>query len=107
MTVSDAMNYHIQYEDITFQHWNAESESFAGGDHLVTAIANGWDIEQCVQINHEFGIARFVTIYEFSLYRNGKTVVMPVVNNPYVERFMKETGIAIVSNDEQGDTAIA
>ena len=34
-------NYHVQYLDVT-KHWDPDSENYAGGDALVTALSRGW-----------------------------------------------------------------
>lgn len=101
----DARNYHIQYPGVTNQHWHPESGKYAGGDHLMTALQDGWEIQQCIQINHTYDGMRGVTVYEFKLERAGETMVMPVINNPYVERFLYSNDLAIVVKKANGEEA--
>lgn len=92
-------NYHVQYLDVETQHWHPESETYAGGDHLITALEKGWEIEKCVRAKHWYAALRFVTLYQFHMTRNDKTVVMPVVENPYVVRLIDEEGIELIEDE--------
>lgn len=98
---TNVTNYHVQYLDVETQHWHPTSESYAGGDHLITALEKGWDIGQCVRVKHWYATLRYVTLYEFHLSRNGAEMVMPVVENPYVVRLIEEEGIELTDGDEQ------
>lgn len=84
----DARNFHIQYPNVSNQHWHVGSGRYAGGDHLMTAVVDGWEIEKCVQYVHTYNGARSVAVYEFTLTREGEVVKMPVISNPYIERFI-------------------
>ncbi len=92
-------NFHAQYSDLTSQHWHPGSEGFAGGDNLITALEKGWDIEQCALVTHWYAGMRSVRIYEFTLSKQDRTVVMPVLDNPYVERFVIDEKIALIKAD--------
>ncbi|GEM_PF-618696 len=96
MSIQGAMNYHIQYPDMINQHWHMRSGTYAGGDHLLTALTEGWEIEKCVQINHVYAGNRAVTIYEFTLNCKGDAMVMPVITNPYVERLLATADIPVM-----------
>lgn len=89
-------NYHIQYPGVTNQHWHPGSGKYAGGDHLLTALTDGWDMVNCSQVTHTYAGMRFVTVYEFLLQRSGEQMVMPVINNPYIERFLQTSGISVI-----------
>jgi hypothetical protein len=105
MAIQSAMNYHIQYPGMINQHWHMRSGSYAGGDHLLTALTDGWQVEKCVQINHVYAGNRAVTIYEFTLACKGDTMVMPVITNPYVERLLATGEIEVTQAGQ--DTAAA
>lgn len=92
-------NFHAQYSDLTTQHWSVKSESFAGGDNLITAIARGWDIEECVLVTHWYAGMRSVRIYQFTISKEDKIIIMPVHDNPYVERFIVEQNIELTEAD--------
>lgn len=98
------VNFHVQYQDITSQHWSYSSEKFAGGDHLLTALARGWAIDETVTLKrHWFAGMRAVEIFHFTIERDDKVVDMPVVSNPYVYRFIKDHDLTI----KEVDTAVA
>lgn len=98
-------NFHVQYLDVTSQHWNPQSASFAGGDHLMTAIAHGWDIVRCVETQHWYAGMRSVTVYRFELERDNEKMNMPVLTNPAVARFVHQMDLDIVKEDAQSKTA--
>ncbi|GAB5491087.1 MAG: hypothetical protein Phog2KO_13020 [Phototrophicaceae bacterium] len=91
----DVSNFHTQYSDLTSQHWHAQSEGFAGGDNLITALEKKWGIEKCALVTHWYAGMRGVRIYEFTLVKGDKTIIMPVLNNPYVDRFIIDEGIIV------------
>lgn len=92
---TNVTNFHVQYMDVTSQHWHPKSEHYAGGDNLITAIEHGWSIDKCKLVQHWYAGMRSVKIYEFSLQRGDDSMLMPVINNPYVERYIKEESIPL------------
>lgn len=92
-------NFHAQYSDLTSQHWHSKSESFAGGDNLMTALSRDWQIEECVLLTHSYAGMRSVQIYRFTLTKDGDTLIMPVLNNPYVYRFIIDQGVEYSESD--------
>ena len=74
----------------TIRHWHAASEQWAGADCLLTAMDNGWTVDDSVYFQ-EFWHAgsRLVTIYYFELSRDGETMEMPVITNPYARRLLR------------------
>jgi hypothetical protein len=74
----------------TIRHWHPLSEKWAGADCLLTAIDNGWKVDPTVYCQ-EFWHAgsRLVTIYYFELTRDGETMEMPVITNPYARRLLR------------------
>lgn len=100
MMNQNQVNFHVQYQDITSQHWSFSSERFAGGDHLLTALARGWAIEETVTLKkHWFAGMRAVEIYHFTIERGDMVVDMPVISNPYVYRFINEHDLTVVEED--------
>lgn len=83
-------NYHVEYLDIT-QHWDAASQSYGGGDALLTFLSQGWEMETHVEMEYKwFGGNRRVRVYHCTLRRDGQYVVIPVVHNPYVNRLLRQ-----------------
>ena len=102
MMNQNQVNFHVQYQDITSQHWSYSSERFAGGDNLLTALSRGWEIEEKVQLKrHWFAGMRCIEIFHFTIQRDDKTVDMPVVGNPYVYRFVKTHNLEIIEDEPQ------
>jgi hypothetical protein len=95
MAQGEVKNFHIMYPGVTNQHWDPQSGRYAGGDHLLTALADGWQIEKCVQVTYNYAVGRGVAVYEFHLTRAETHMTMPVINNPSVERFLLTNDIAI------------
>ena len=95
-------NFHVEYMNVTSQHWHPNSEKFAGGDNLITALYNGWQIDGAVKVKqHWFGEMRYVNIYYFQLKRDDRTVTMPVTHSPYVNRFIVRSNIELIQEDDK------
>jgi hypothetical protein len=77
-------------EEIDFyRHWHAQSQTYAGGDCLVTALHLGWILgEQVLLRDRWYAGARHVKVYYFELLREDVRLVMPVISNPFVEHLI-------------------
>ncbi len=96
----DVSNYHVQYQDLTSQHWNPGSEQFAGADNLTTALSVGWTIDPDVVVRHHwYAGSRCVRIYDFSLRRDQEAMIMPVLENPYVNRMIKKRELNLIQSE--------
>lgn len=99
---ADAMNFHIQYPGVSNQYWEPESGRFAGGDHLLTALNDGWEIVECVRNEHFYAGMRSVTIFEFNLKNADHRMMMPVIANPAVERLIARLNLEVpLKKDEE------
>lgn len=105
MAQGEVKNFHIMYPGVTNQHWDPASGRYAGGDHLLTALADGWLIEECVQVTYNYAVGRGVAVYEFHLTRADLHMVMPVINNPSVERFLLMNGIEVHVKEQAQNAA--
>jgi hypothetical protein len=96
-------NYHVDYVDVT-QHWHSQSQPFAGGDSLVTAIFDDWLITSVSRETHWFAGMRSVSVYTFELKRGDETQIMPVIHTPYVTSLIRKINIPIVdvTKNQQG-----
>lgn len=82
-------SYHDEYLDVT-QHWSEKSEPYAGGDALVTLLSLGWELQQDVDVEERyFAGLRSVSVYHLYLKRDGETMHVPVLRNPYVNRILR------------------
>jgi len=93
-------NYHAQYIDVTTQHYDPRSERFAGGDQLLTALSNNWEIERCMLLRYAYAGRRHSKVYEFTLRRAGEIMVMPVIDNPYIKRIVDAYEIELYEADQ-------
>jgi hypothetical protein len=92
----NASNWHYAYRRVV-RHWHTASEAYAGGDCLLTALNNGWDIsERVVAHEHWRAGTRCVMVYHFELTLNGETMIMPVITNPFVERLIAENALRVL-----------
>ncbi|MFW5773015.1 MAG: hypothetical protein ACOCZH_06780 [Phototrophicaceae bacterium] len=96
MLSNTSSNYHVEYMDVT-KHWNPDSEAFAGGDALVTRLSQGWQMKKEVQIEQRILAGnRQIMIYHIELTRDGQTMKMPVLRNPYVNALMRRGDYTLV-----------
>lgn len=94
-------NFHTEYMDVT-QHWSPRSEKYAGGDALLTMLTRGWKMRRRVQVEEKwYAGMRSVTVYHLQLDREGETMKMPVVHNPYVNRLLSGDEVEMVPMKEQ------
>lgn len=90
MTINNPQGMH-EYYTHKDRHWHAGSEPYTGGDSLLTAIRNGWQLlnlayEQTIQLRG----GRTVAVIYFQFIQDSERIVMPVVVNPFVERLLVE-----------------
>ena len=89
MVTFDSSNSHFEYMEVV-RHWSPTSEKFAGGDVIVTLLTSeDWKISETI-FYEEYWCAgsRLVKIYHMEFHRNGETMVVPVLANPYVRRMV-------------------
>ena len=102
MLSSRTTNTHEKYT-ATYQHWCPQSEIYSGGDHLISAFREGWELVDdlvAVQQYWKSG-SRPVSIYHFVLERDGETMIMPALHNPFIERFIMEQSLTLVYDKAQ------
>jgi hypothetical protein len=88
MVTFDASNFHFEYMDVV-RHWSPKSQRYAGGDALITLMAEGWNLKETVFYEEYWHAgSRPVTIYHVEMARNHETMQVPVFGNPYVRRMM-------------------
>lgn len=90
MLNSNPANFHVEYMDVS-QHWSANSEQYAGGDCLVTALYRGWEMNPVVYLENKwYAGMRQVAVYHIELSRDGEKMVMPIIHNPWVARQIRQ-----------------
>lgn len=98
-------NFHVTYPDVLTQHWHPNSESYAGVDNLITFLEQGWDIARCVETRHWYAGQRSICIYRFYLERDAERLEMPVINNPYVMRIIKQLELDVEGENDDANQA--
>jgi hypothetical protein len=82
---------------ITYRHWHAQSEKYAGGDSLATALYLGWTLGEAVQLEERwYAGTRRVAVYYFDLTRGEDHMTMPVIGNPYVDQLIAQSKLNVV-----------
>ncbi len=80
------------------QYWSPESEKYAAASHLISALRAGWILAlprvRVRQIWNSGSRAR--TLYEFTLVRGSQLMIMPVLANPFVERYLVQNKICVI-----------
>jgi hypothetical protein len=86
----------------TIRHWHSGSERWAGADCLLTAMDNGWVANPNVYVQEVWHAgSRLVTIYHFELSKNGETMEMPVITNPYARRILRRMKVMLKPIEER------
>ncbi len=105
MLDSNPSNWHYAYRRIV-RRWHAASEKYAGGDCLLTAINDGWDITPPVMAEAYWRAgSRCVMVYHVTLERSGETMAMPVITNPFVERLIADNALRLITRQQAARTA--
>lgn len=95
MKITQLTDFHFAYQD-RIRHWHPGSELYTGGDALITAVEDGWDISTLVgSEEHRHQGARTTTVYYFELTRSRETLLMPVISNPFVDRLVSELNLKL------------
>jgi hypothetical protein len=93
-------NFHVQYMDVV-QHWNVDSQGFAGADCLLTALYRGWEIHTLVKKEIRwYGGMRSNSIYHFELTQGDQRMVMPVIGNPFLDRMIEQPTLQLLALDD-------
>ena len=96
-------NWHTSYP-VFRRHWRPNSETFAGGDALLTALDTEWVAkETCYLEEYWHAGTRLVTLYHFDLERDGEKMTMPVLTTPYVRRIIRELQFKVLPIAEKDD----
>ncbi|NWF69592.1 MAG: hypothetical protein HXY40_10950 [Chloroflexi bacterium] len=90
------LDYHVQYM-AAHRHWSPNSEKYCGGDSLLTALDDGWEINDVIYVeDHQHTGMRYVPLYHFELSRGSETRRMCVIDNPYVWRLSRKPGFRVL-----------
>lgn len=94
----DQPNYTHEKFTESNQYWSPDSEEYAAASQLITAMRAGWRLAlprvSARQIWNSGSRPR--TVYEFTLMRGSQLMIMPVLSNPYIERYIIQHDIRII-----------
>lgn len=80
------------------QYWSAESEEYAAASQLISIMRDGWMLAlprvSARQIWNSGSRPR--TVYDFTLMRGSQLMIMPVLSNPYIERYIIQNDLRII-----------
>jgi len=92
---------HFGYMKI-HRHWSDQSEKYAGGDSLLTALESGWELDETVYYeDFWYAGSRQVTIYHVELKRADQKIAMPVLSNPYIRRLLPRLATKVLPVSER------
>ncbi len=90
------------------QYWSPDSEAYAAASQLISLMRDGWSLAlprvSARQIWHSGSRPR--TVYDFTLMRGSQLMIMPVLSNPYIERYLIQHDIRIIHDVSQGSAVI-
>lgn len=90
----------------TYRHWHAASEYYTGGDALLTALEEGWQMPSVVyRQDHLLAGVRTVSVYHIDLTRADIATTMRVIVNPFIAKLLQTREARIVTFDGQRQRA--
>ena len=80
------------------QYWSPESEKYAAASQLISIMRDGWILAlPRVSARHVWNSgSRPRTVYDFTLMRGSQLMIMPVLSNPFIERYIIQNDIRII-----------
>lgn len=88
------------------RHWNDVSERYTGGDALVTALDEGWEIRGVVfRQEHWLAGVRRITVYHIELERDAEKRKMLVLQNPFVTKMLYGLDARVVLINQRKQTS--
>lgn len=90
------------------QYWSPESEEYAAASQLITAMRSGWVLAlprvSARQVWNSGSRPR--TVYDFTLLREGQLMIMPVLSNPFIERFIVQKRLRVIFDNTPNHAVI-
>lgn len=90
MVARDRDNLHKWYTERR-RHYCPRSEIYTGCDSLITALREGWEIDNRIVLQETFWRSgRGVTVFHFQLRRQREWMTMSIINTPYIHYIIEE-----------------
>lgn len=90
------------------QYWCPDSEEYASASQLLSALREGWMLAlPGVSARQVWkGGSQPRIIYDFTLNRDEQLMVMPILSNPFIERFLFEQRVPVSFESASENIAI-
>ena len=97
MELSQTIYTHEKYTEGD-QYWSPDSEDYAAASQLISIMREGWILAlprvSARQVSTSGSRPR--TVYDFTLMRGSQLMIMPVLSNPYIERYIIQNDIRVI-----------
>jgi len=93
------MSYNEMVSDFMVERYcHVPSERFVGVDCLLTALDDGWTMDEIVvRESHWLTSSRRVFVYHFDIKRGTEISRVSVINNPFVTQLIAAYPVRVVS----------
>ena len=92
---NNSLNTYLEYHSLN-RHWSPESQRYAGGDHLMVVLDQGWKIAGYIPCDLFWFRALCCTrLYKVTLHRGEDVMYMTVLSSPHVDRLVDRVNHAI------------
>ncbi len=99
MELAQTIYTHDKFTE-SIQYWCPDSETYAAASQLLSALRDDWLLAlprvRARQVWNSGSRAR--TLYEFTLVRGSQLMIMPVLSNPFIERYLIQNDIRVISD---------
>ncbi len=85
------------------RHWHPQSQTYASGDCLLSALDSGWRVRQVVYCSQWKSGNRRVLVYYFGLQQQDEARMMPIIGNPFIERLLAQSPLELAANNEMSE----
>ena len=97
MELAQTIHTHDKFTESN-QYWCPDSETYAAASHLLSALRDDWSLAlPRVRARQTWNSgSRARTLYEFTLLRGSQLMIMPVLSNPFIERYLVQNDIRVI-----------
>ncbi len=83
-----------------YRHWSPRSQTYTSADVLQQYLRAGWQLAETVTVeSFSLGAGRRVSVYHFTLSKDGRVLHLPIVCSPFVLRTIMDRGLQVVHSD--------
>ncbi|PJF35863.1 MAG: hypothetical protein CUN49_08400 [Candidatus Thermofonsia Clade 1 bacterium] len=87
-----------------YRHWSPLSQAYTSADVLQQYLRAGWQLAESVTVEtFTLGAGRRVSVYHFTLSKDGRELRLPVVSSPFALRVIMDRSLKVIRlNAESG-----